>query len=317
MAGFGPCALWGGDVADGTLNVRESRLGGVAPVYAEGLVALGSLVHFYGAVGAGEPMEEATGFLTGRKVAAIGEPGRSYCLEFSDGASLLGVASSPKVASLKEVIRQVGEGLFMDVFSRADLIVLSGASGLDVLAGWGFGLLEKVLPNTFPRDRRHFLIDLAHVGMHSGANLSSVLEVAAQLHSHGETTLGFSRETLSAAANALETGAAGNWERELAHVHDRLGVRACLLFGETTPCAVATREGVHSCSSNMTLSGGFLCPAPRSFFTAYSAATLAGISQKCRLPLAVAAAEYRFLNKIPPSWVEIDAYIRQKLSENG
>jgi len=147
------------------------------------------------------------------------------------------------------------------------------------------------------------------------AALPASLEVARRLQSHGEATTGFSASSLTAAKENLQGEASGNISRDLLRMREGVGVSACTLFSETT-CGCATREDVqiHDFTDDKSMKD----PASirTTFSTVYSAAALLGISQKCQLPLAIAAAEFHIIKKSNPSWVEIDNHIRQKLLKN-
>ena len=231
------------------------------------------------------------------------------------GGRLKRIPGQDGSASLEEIFQGMGEGLFLDAFSRADWMVLSGKSGLDALSDWGHVLLEKVLPNMFPRDTRHFLIDLSEAGEKDMAALPASLEVARRLQSHGEATAGFSASTLAIAKENLNGEASGNTGRDLLRVREGVGVSACTLFSEKA-CGCATRED----SEIHDFTGGKSMKDPASvrtaFSTAYAAAALLGISQECQFPLAIAAVECHITKKSNPSWVEIDENIRQKLLKN-
>ena len=218
---------------------------------------------------------------------------------------------------LEKVFEGMGEGRFLDAFSRADWIVLSGKAGLENLIDWGFALLEKVLPNAFPRDTRHVLVDLSQIKKLEGGALARAMEVARRLQSHGEVAVGFSETILNTATEIIGGTASSHVAHNLRKVREHLDVGSCGVFSLDGTCGFATgkdtltqdfkNDGTMKNSSKVT----------DVFFTAYSAAGLLGIQHECRLPIAVAAAECQLSTKANPSWVEIDACIRQKLQENG
>lgn len=220
---------------------------------------------------------------------------------------------------LEKVFEGMGEGRFLDAFSRADWIVLSGKAGLENLVDWGFALLEKVLPNAFPRDTRHLLVDLSQIKKLEGGALARAMEVARRLQSHGEVAVGFSETTLNTAVEIIGGAAPSHVGHNLRSVREHLATGSCGVFSLDGACGFAT--GKDMLTQDFKNEGAVKDKDPSKmadvFFTAHSVAGLLGMQHECRLPIAVAAAECQLSTKANPSWVEIDACIRQKLQENG
>ncbi len=233
------------------------------------------------------------------------------------GGQRLDMGGPGKESRLEKVFEGMGEGRFLDAFSRADWIVLSGKAGLENLVDWGFALLEKVLPNAFPRDTRHLLVDLSQIKKLEGGALARAMEVARRLQSHGEVAVGFSETTLNNAVEIIGGAASSHVGHNLRSVREHLGTGSCGVFSLDGTCGFATGKDMLTQDFKNEGAVKNLGKIADVFFTAHSVAGLLGIQHEYRLPIAVAAAECQLFTKSNPSWVEIDACIRQKLKENG
>jgi hypothetical protein len=233
------------------------------------------------------------------------------------GGQRLEMDGPGKESRLEKVFEGMGEGRFLDAFSRADWIVLSGKDGLENLVDWGLALLEKVLPNAFPRETRHLLVDLCGIKKLQGGALARAMEVARRLQSHGEVAVGFSETTLDTAVEIMGGAASSHLVHNLRNVREHLGTGSCGVFSVDGTCGFAT--GKDTLTQDFKNEGTVKNPGKMAdiFFTAHSVAGLLGIQHECRLPIAVAATECQLSTKSNPSWVEIDSCIRQKLQENG
>ena len=217
----------------------------------------------------------------------------------------------PDDGHLTDLLYGAYHGLALDAFSRADCVILA-APRAESLVDAGHFLLEKLLPNAFPRDLRHFLVDQSAPGAEPTA---AVLNMVQRLQGHGEVTAVFSPESLSVAAASLGIPAAEDPERCLARMRSDLRVGACLLIGASASAA-ASRPGSETIPPAQLPEGAGATCAQTMFCTAYCAAGLLGISPKHQLRLASAAVQTQLSTEASPSWVEIDRHIRKNVSEH-
>ncbi|MEL0120780.1 MAG: hypothetical protein VXB01_17735, partial [Opitutae bacterium] len=175
----------------------------------------------------------------------------------------------------------------------------------------GHCLLETLLPNSFPRDLRHFFVDLSHPDTRAG---TAVLDIIQRLQSHGEVIVGLNPSSLKGTLENLGENSDDSVERSLARARSALGVGACILSSEKN-YAAAERAEANSLISKYELEDQpSLNELGTNFGTAYCAAGLLGIEEKHLLPIAVAAVETQLSTKSYPSWVEIERHIRQNPS---
>lgn len=233
------------------------------------------------------------------------------------GGQRLEIEAMGRESRLETIFEGMGEGRFLDAFSRADWVVLSGESGLENLADWGFALLEKVLPNAFPRDKRHFLVDLSRIPKLEGGPMAKAMEVARRLQAHGEVAMGFSGTTLNSAVEIIGGEGQSHMEHNLRSVREHFGTGSCGVFLSDGTYGIATEKDILTQDGRNINTEKEPGKIPDVFFTTFCATGLIDIRHECRFPIAVAAAECQLSAKSNPSWVEIDAYIRQKLKGNG
>ena len=226
------------------------------------------------------------------------------------GGSKSAVQDSISGKSLLDLLGGPEHGKFLDAFSRADWVTMSGPD-LAPIVDAGHCLLETLLPNSFPRDLRHFFVDLSHPDTRAG---TAVLDIIQRLQSHGEVIVGFNPSSLKDTLENLGESSDDSVERSLARARSALGVGACILSSEKNYAAAERAEANSIMSRYEHENQSSLNELGTNFGTAYCAAGLLGIEEKHLLPIAVAAVETQLSNKSFPSWVEIERHIRQNPS---
>ena len=212
--------------------------------------------------------------------------------------------------SLLDLLGGPEHGKFLDAFSRAEWVTMAGPD-LAPIVDAGHCLLETLLPNSFPRDLRHFFVDLSHPDTRAG---TAVLDIIQRLQSHGEVIVGLNPSSLKDTLENLGENSDDSVERSLARARSALGVGACILSSEKNYAAAERAEANSLMSRYEHEDQSSLNELGTTFGTAYCAAGLLGIEEKHLLPIAVAAVETQLSNKSYPSWVEIERHIRQNPS---
>ncbi|MAH12762.1 MAG: hypothetical protein CMO33_03370 [Verrucomicrobia bacterium] len=226
------------------------------------------------------------------------------------GGSKSAVQDSISGKSLLDLLGGPEHGKFLDAFSRADWVTMSGPDQAPIVDA-GHCLLETLLPNSFPRDLRHFFVDLSHPDTRAG---TAVLDIIQRLQSHGEVIVGFNPSSLKDTLENLGESSDDSVERSLARARSALGVGACILSSEKNYAAAERAEANYLISRYEHGDQSSLNELGTNFGTAYCAAGLLGIEEKHLLPIAVAAVETQLSTKSYPSWVEIERHIRQNPS---
>ena len=179
-----------GKSANIELYPRFEKLGGNGPIMANAMLSLGMDVRYVGALGKPNLHPVFEEFASKTKAVSICEPGITTAMEFKDGKVMLGNTLSLEEIDYSRVIDACGEGEFIDLLSRADLVSIVNWTMIPKMTAFLVELLEKLLPNLPPRDTRHFFFDLADPAKRSSSDISEVLQVISRFQAHSEVTLG-------------------------------------------------------------------------------------------------------------------------------
>ena len=201
--------LWGerisaaaGESANFELWLKYEKLGGNGPIMANALLAANVPTRYLGMLG--KPLHPVFADFAKRSNAiSLGEPGVTNAVEFQDGKIMLGEMADYDSLTYQRILDSVGEGLFQDILSRADLISLINWTMTPHLTSIFNDLLNKVLPNLPTSENgRIFFFDLCDPAKRSDSDLRSALEAIKRFQNHGRAVLGVNL------AEALQVGAA-------------------------------------------------------------------------------------------------------------
>jgi len=198
--------------------------------------------------------------------------------------------------SFSTLLSGTTEGALHDAISRADLIHLSLDFGVDCLIDNATVLLERLLPNTFPRDTRHVLLDFTLPGVEiSVPQLQQVLDLAAILQTHTPLTLAITPQTHTAP------------EQKIHHLRQQLSLTEVLLV-DFPKLSSATVRGFHTFPS-ATESTGQECSENTfaALLASYAAAQILNLPETSSLEIAYITAQYYLSENSLPSWIEIQA----------
>src|SRR5690606_8059566 len=104
------------------LYPRVEKLGGNGPILASALLAGGLNLRYIGALGKPDIHPLFKEMAEKTDAISLAEPSVTHALEFTDGKIMLGETASLDEISYEGMVEQIGEGMFHDIFSRADLI---------------------------------------------------------------------------------------------------------------------------------------------------------------------------------------------------
>ena len=181
------------------------KLGGNGPIMGNALLAAGVKTRYLGALGKPAIHPVFQDFATRTEAISICEPGLTNAVEFEDGKILLGTTASLDDISLETIIAAMGEGAFLDLVSRADLISLVNWTMIPQMTALFSGLLDRILPILPPRDQRIFFFDLADPEKRSVGDLQTALRTISRFHPFGSVTLGLNLKEALQVATALNS----------------------------------------------------------------------------------------------------------------
>jgi len=295
------------------------KLGGNGPIMADALVSAGLQVRYIGALG--QPLEDVfKAFAERTKAVSICPPGITHAVEFEDGKIMFGSMKGLDDVTLDRVLEAVGEGAFLDMVNRADLISLVNWTMIPNMTAFLEGMLTKILPNLGPKESgRSFYFDLADPAKRSKGDLKEVLNVISRYRSHGAVTLGLNFSEARQVAGVLEAGDAEDSPDGLKAAATRIRSAlnlTCVVIHPRAGAACATRDGAWYVD-------GPLCKAPKistgagdHFNAGFAASEVIGLSPESRLAVAVATSGQYVRTGRSPSLRETARFIENWTSGN-
>ncbi len=281
---------------------------------AESFAAAGLGVRVCGAFGEGEPAEGMAPFVEKYEGIALGPPSFRARVEVSAGEwlDLVPAAPSPDLRP-ESLLSHLGEGPFLDLFSRTDLVAWLRFGRLPGLAGLLRLLLERVYPSLGPNEHRTFLFGWdGFPGGAGGAASRSLLRTLASFHTYGSVFLETGEDGLVPLARELQVrDPSGDAPGELAAgLRRELGIDLLLVHGPASHLAAGREETIE-----LTHEGeASLSPSPLSAAatrTGFVVGRLLGLGAAESLWLAYAFAGAAAAGKAPPGFDEAVGWLQE------
>jgi sugar/nucleoside kinase (ribokinase family) len=289
------------------------KLGGNGPIMAEALLGLGVPTRYLGALGRPGIHPVLADFAARTQAVSVAEPGTTTAVEFDDGKVMLNTTVSLDGVTFDAIVAAMGEGAFLDLMSRADLIALVNWTMLPAMTHIFTALLERVVPVLPPRDQRLWFFDLADPAKRSVGDLVMALRTIARFQPHGRVTLGLNLKEAQQVAAALELAAGEAGEaalREMARaIRNELGVGTVVIHPKES-AACATREGTWWVPGPYTDRPRITTGAGDHFNAGFVTGQLTGLSPEACLTLGVSVSGSYVRTARSPSLNDIDAFLR-------
>lgn len=289
------------------------KLGGNGPIMANAQRALGTRVRYIGALGREAVHPIFADFAGNTEAVSLCDPGVTHAVEFNDGKIMLGTMASLDEITYDRIIAAMGEGAFLDMISRADLISMVNWTMVPNLTSVFNALLDKVFPNIGPRDNRAFFFDLTDPEKRSRGDVGNVLKTISRFQSYGAVTLGLNLKEAEQVDQLLGFSplepTADNLRAMADRIHGEMKIGAVVIH-PADGAACATRDG------SWYVKGPF-CEEPKittgagdHFNAGFVTARLAGLSPESALTVAVATSGYYVRTARSPSINDLDTFIR-------
>lgn len=302
-----------GESANIEMYLEVEKLGGNGPIMANALQAEGFKTRYVGALGM--PVHPVfTEFAQKTNAISVTGPGITHALEFTDGKLMLGSMADLDDITLERIMEVMGEGAFLDMISRADLIALVNWTMIPNMTELLEGLINRVFPVIAPKESgRFFYFDLADPAKRSRSDIAEVLQVISRFRSFGSVTLGLNFSEARQVAEVLklssvEAGPAG-LQQAAAQIRESLNL-ACVVIHPREGAACATREGTEYVA-------GPFCKAPKistgagdHFNAGFAAAQVLGMQPETCLAVAVATSGQYVRTARSPSLRETASFIQ-------
>lgn len=282
-----------GTSANIELFEEYEKLGGNGPIMANALVAGGLKTRYIGALG--QPVEDVfKDFAERTSAISICPPGITHAVEFNDGKIMFGSMKGLDEVTLDKILSVMGEGAFIDVVNRADLIALVNWTMIPNMTAVLEDLLTRILPNLGPKESgRYFYFDLADPAKRSRGDLREVLSVISRYRSHGSATLGLNLSEARQVSRVLDLAEVEDTSDGLkgaaTRIRNALNL-SCVVIHPRAGAACATRDGAWYVEGPFCKNPKISTGAGDHFNAGFCAAEVVGLSPEACLAVAVATS---------------------------
>ena len=305
------------DAAGKSTNIelapKLEKLGGNGPIMANALHEAGVKTRYIGALGKPDIHPLFKDFAKKTDAISICDPAHTTAVEFEDGKIMLGTMASLDKITFDEVIKTMGEGAFLDLFSRMDLISLINWTMVPNMTAVFTGLLEKVLPILPPHEHRIYFFDLCDPEKRSQGDLITALETMMRFQSYGTVTLGLNLKEAQQVGDALGIPTQTVDEKGLktlaSLIRQKLEIGTVVVHPKES-AACATREDTFWIPGPYVEQPLITTGAGDHFNAGFSTGQLLGLSPLGCLTLGVSFSGFYVRTAKSPSLSDIEEFIR-------
>ena len=207
----------------------------------------------------------------------------------------------------------MGEGAFIDLVNRCDLISLVNWTMIPNMTSVLEDMLTRVLPNLGPKETgRYFYFDLTDPAKRSKGDLREVLAVISRYRSHGSVTLGLNLSEARQVADVLDLGeveeGAEGLKSGATRIRNALNL-SCVVIHPREGASAATRDGAWYVAGPFCKNPKISTGAGDHFNAGYAAAGVLGLSPESCLAVAVATSGQYVRTARSPSLRETARFI--------
>lgn len=296
------------------LYPQLEKLGGNGPILASAMLAGGLKLRYIGALGKPEIHPLFKDLAEKTQAISLAEPSITHAMEFSDGKIMLGETASLEAISFDGMMSQIGEGMFLDILSRTDLIAMVNWTMIPHMTQIFTSLLERVMPILPPRDQRLFFFDLADPEKRSDGDINSVLQTIRRFQDWGSVTLGLNLKEGLTIAHVLGLSPEEADEKGLrklaAKIRQALNLDTVIVHPRDS-AACATRDDSWWTPGPYTENPRITTGAGDHFNSGFCLGQLMGASPEACLTIGVCTSGFYVRNAKSPSINDIDNFLRQ------
>ena len=290
------------------------KLGGNGPIMGNALLAAGVKTRYIGALGSPTIHPVLADFAARTEAVSIGDPGMTTAVEFEDGKILLGNMASLDNVTMEAILSTMGEGAFLDLLSRADLIALVNWTMIPHMTEIFSVLLDRILPILPPRDQRVFFFDLADPEKRSVGDLQTALRTISRFHPFGSVTLGLNLKEAIQVAKVLDLPEPETDEAGLKALAS--GIRQNLQIGTvvvhpTDSAACATRDDTWWVPGPYTEKPKITTGAGDHFNAGFVTGQLLKLTPEACLTMGVSFSGFYVRTAKSPSLNDMDGFLRE------
>ncbi len=302
-----------GKSANIELYQQMEKLGGNGPIMANALVAAGLPTRYIGALGKQAIHPVFQDFAEKTQAISVTDPGITTAAEFKDGKIMLGNMAALDEVTYDHMLASAGEGVFMDMLSRADLIAMVNWTMLPYLTQVFNDLLDKALPSLPPHENRHFFFDLADPAKRSEGDIKTVIKIISRFQNYGAVTFGLNLSEAQQIYKVLGHEKVGTDEDDLKLMAQTIRQEldlSCVVVHPTRCAACATRDGTYFIEGPYCESPKITTGAGDHFNAGFMTGMTLGMSPEACLTIAVSFSGSYVRTAKSPSLSDIANFIR-------
>ena len=223
------------------LVLKQQKLGGNGPIFANALATLGLGVTYVGNLGHPTVHPIFDAFTKAATVHSIAEPGITDAVEFDDGKLMLGKLEHLAGVTWNNVVDRVNLPTFVAACEKASLIGMANWTMLPHLSDVWRHMLDEVMPN-LTKKRRHVFVDLADPAKRTDEDLKHALDLLGEFQQHGGVVLGLNAGEAKRVATLLGCGEFQNNRPMAKAIRDTLNIDAIVIHSRHGAAGVTAKE---------------------------------------------------------------------------
>lgn len=297
------------------LIVKQTKIGGNAPILTDALLQGGHSIIFAGNIGSEgfiEPLFQPMASLC-QAVVPMGPSAHSDAIEFHDGKIILGKLDCLTHINYENLIKQVGKEQLILWLDQTDLFACVNWTMLSAMTELWERLATDIIPSFHKRERVLF-VDLADPAKRTDADIRAAMKTLAKLSDSYKVILGLNEAEALRLASVYNLAFKGSGEPAVMLLAKEL--REVLGFSEvvlhaTSFAVVATEKGSWFVAGPYCAKPFLTTGAGDNFNAGYCNGYLYGLSAKEALLSGVATSGYYVRKGKSPTMDELVDFIKQ------
>ncbi len=226
--------------------VKQRKLGGNGPIFANALASFGLDVTYVGNLGYPDIDPVFADFGRQADLRSIANPGYTDALEFTDGKLMLGKHDSLGEVTFENIQQRLGVETFERLLDRSKLVAMVNwtmLSGMSRIWAKLIGDVFDQLP-TWKKDGRrpHIFIDLADPEKRTRDDLSYAVKLLSRMQPFADVTLGLNAREGEQVAAVLGVAEKATPEEHAVAIRKALDLH-CVVVHPRSGASAATAEG--------------------------------------------------------------------------
>lgn len=291
------------------LVLKQQKLGGNGPIFANALATLGARVTYIGNVGYPDVHAVFHDFALQARVCGIAEPGITDALEFDDGKLMLNKGAPLADVTWENVIDRVGIGVLRDACEAASLIGMTNWTSLPHVETIWKGILTEVLPTVSRKRPRYVFIDLADPAKRTEADLRTALAMLVRFEDHARVVLGLNANEARRLGQLLGLLPIDDPHDTAAALRTTLGLSAVVIHSRRGAAAATAAEVTASIEGPFVTRPAVTTGAGDHFNAGFSLGLSLGLDLAASLCCGVAVAGFYVGRGATPTYSELVAFV--------